>query len=606
MASHQQPVSSQGGFSLFPNPQVARPPPPPNSVPRLDPNPRPRRRSPSTNDIARPVIQPHHQQPESTGNTAAAAVAASPDTNASSTPSQGRATPLQFQLISQASPSASTPASSAPSHGRSASRSSIAKPPIIDESSIDPEPQPFRSIFPTYNPDIPLEQQPYGPTHSQPATVPRAVISRQSYYDPHAIAEQGDRDSRPERARSPPARHDVPAAAFSNRGQMGTMVGRAVTTVDAPVIPRTSTTEELRSFWKAANGWKASPSEAKVFCLRLTQLKDAPVYTLSSDTQPFYNMALDPTSASANVMLARHDPSKTYKPKKGESGTSGSPSGVVGHSRVTDSKHWQTALATTLEEESRREPPNDGLVALLMPTPAARMAMNKANDPAAVEMAERECARLVWDNDSSCHYMVHQALAAPFCITVEKSPAWSRTEYTLEHHESTRHLAKLTKDGTGGGWLEIDTLVASQIEAYYIIDVAVTALMLVAAADDRNTPSGTVAETFAPPPSVHVPSGRNSRSSGRFSRMSRSSTKEANKSKKTAKKSKTRMEEFEMDIESQDDSVKKIGTQVKELEDGLPFLLRVIVKIIKTVFKFVIWILTLAFRILAKCFGSKY
>lgn len=441
-----------------------------------------------------------------------------------------------------------------------------------------------------------MEQQPYGPTHSQPATVPRAVISRQSYYDPHALAEDSDHHTRTERARSPPARYDAPAAAFSNRGQMGPLVGRAVTTVDPPVIPRTSTTEELRSFWKAANGWKASPSEAKVFCLRLTQLKDAPVYTLSSETQPFYNIALDPTSASANVMLARHDPSKTYKPAKSDAG-------VVGHSRVTDSKHWQTALATTLEEESRKYPPNDGLVALLMPTPAARMAMNKANDPAAVEMAERECARLVWDNDSSCHYLVHQALAAPFCITVEKSPAWSRTEYTLEHHESTRHLAKLTKDGTGGGWLEVDTLVASQIEAYYIIDVAVTALMLIAASDDRNSPSGGIAETFAPPPSVHVPSGRNSRSSGRFSRMSRSSGKETKKSKK---KSKTRMEEFEMDIESQDDSVKKLGTQVKELEDGLPFVLRVVVKLIKGVFKFAIWVLTLAFRILAKCFGSKY
>lgn len=302
-------------------------------------------------------------------------------------------------------------------------------------------------------------------------------------------------------------------------------------------------------------------------------------------------MRLDPTSASANVTLSRHDPAKPYKAGKGEGS-------------ATESKHWQTALATTLETESRKYPPHDGLVASLMPTPAARMAMTKADDPAAVEMAERENARLVWDHDSGCHYVVHQALAAPFCVTVEKAPAWSRTEYTLEHHESPRHMAKLTKDGTGGGWLEVNTTVASQIESYYIIDVAVAALLLIAAVDDRNSPScGGTVETFAPPPAV-------AGGSGRASRMSRFSGKEASpkdKKKPKKKKSATRMEEFEMDLESQDDSLGKgVSAQVKELEDGLPFLLRVVVKLIKGVFKLVIWVLTLAFRILARCFGSKY
>lgn len=461
-----------------------------------------------------------------------------------------------------------------------------------------------------------------------PSHIPRAVISRQSYYDPEAmgttIGQAYTTEAMPsppppqqqQPPRSPPTRHQQQdTAAFSavSRGQTRT------NNPSPPVIPKTSTNEQLKTFWKAANGWKAAPSEGRVFCLKMKQLKDVPVYTLSSASQPFYSLRLDPTSASALVSLSRHDPSKTYKPGKVEGSSSSSSSPNIGTASKPDSKHWQQVLHTTLEEESRKHPPNDGLVALLMPDPATKMAVERANEPALVAMAERECARLVWDEDSASNYLVHPALAAPFCVTVQRCPAWSRVEYTLEHHESPRHLAKLTRDGTGGGWLEIDTSVASHIEAYYIIDVAVAALLIVAASDERsgNGPAASGAggasiagmETFEPPPAPAEPAARSdSRGSGRFSRLSGR--------KEDKKQQRRQMEEFEIDLESQDGSLAKGSSRVKtksrrskkekEKEDKLPFLVRAGIKVTKGVFKCIIWILTAIFRVLFSCVRSKY
>lgn len=514
----------------------------------------------------------------------------------------------------------------------SRSQSSIAKLPLDAPSSsgLPARPPPLRSIFPTYDPELPLDQQAYGPTQMSPSHIPRAVISRQSYYDNDAISivasqaysarplQQQLGQQQQQKPRSLPTRYQQQdTLAFS----AGNRAPTRVNTLSPPVIPKTSTTDQLKTFWKAANGWKAAPSEGRLFCLKLTQLKDAPVYTLSSASQPLYNLRLDPTSASALVSLSRHDPNRVYKPPKAEvppSSSSSSSGPNLGTNSKPDSKHWQQVLHTTMEEESRKHPPNDGLVALLMPDPATKMAIERSDEPALVAMAEKECARLVWDEDSSSNYLVHPALAAPFCITVERCPAWSRVEYTLEHHESPRHLAKLTRDGTGSGWLEIDTSVASHIEAYYIIDVAVAALLIVSASEERsgNGPvvnaaggvAGAGMETFEPPPRpVESATRSDTWNSGRFSKLS---------VRKDDRKQRRQMEEFEVDLESQDGSLTKAGARIRtkskrkskesEKEERLPFFIRAGVKLTKGVFKFVIWMLTAIFRVLFKCVRSKY
>ncbi|KAG4289921.1 hypothetical protein FPRO06_04743 [Fusarium proliferatum] len=465
------------------------------------------------------------------------------------------------------------------------SRSSIAKPPLGGETTA----QPLRSIFPAYNPEVPLGQQNYVPTEIQPTQMPRAVISRQTYHETSAGS-----------APRNPIRSPV-ISPMSVQSAQSSWPHRNVQQQEPPLIPTVSSNEQLKNYWKVANGWQASPSEGRVYCMKLAQEKDAPVYSLSSTSQPFYNLRIDPTSASAYVTLTRHDPNKPYKAPKPEASSSASSiiSGVVGHNsnssgtKVTDTKHWQEALTTTLEEESRRRPPNDGLVALLMPTPATKMAIERAQDPQSVMLAERECARLVWDEDSSHHFLVHPSIATPFCVTIERSPSWSRVEYTLEHNESPQHLAKLTRDGTGGGWLEIDTGIAAKIESYFIVDVAVTALLLVASSDEKNMPA---MEVFEPPPPLIL----TAKQEKRLSKMG-----------KRDERKKRHMESFEIDVESQNESLGK--SKPREKEDKLPFLIRVIVKIVKGLFACFIWILTISFKCVGfafkgcyKCVGSKY
>jgi hypothetical protein len=456
-------------------------------------------------------------------------------------------------------------------------RSSIAKLPLDDDGSPGSSQQPIRSIFPEYNPEVALEHQQYVPTQMSPTHIPRAIISRQGNY----IEE--DEDARQQPALRSPPHSPEPQRVWPHRAP------------EAPTIPTVCTTEQLKSLWRVANGWRASSSEGRVYCLKLSQLKDAPVYTLSSQTQPFWTLRMDPTSVSARVTLSRHDPTKTYKAGKPDSPSSSIFGGVSGSRKSLDPKNWQEALSTTLEETSRRHRPNDGLVATLMPTPASKMAAERSEAPMAVEMAENESARLVWDDDSASHYLVHQALQKPFCVTIERSPAWSRVEYTLEHNESPRHIAKLTRDGAGSGWIELDTGIASKIDSFYLIDVVVTALLLVAAEDEKNNPAVAV-ESFDAPP---VP------------------PKAAVVKEKSSKKRNKKIEEFEIDLESQDGSLgkSKNKTKVKErkTEDRLPFLLRVIVKLTKGVFKTFIFFLTaiakmfgLVFKCFYKCIGSKY
>ncbi|KAH7001178.1 hypothetical protein EDB80DRAFT_85769 [Ilyonectria destructans] len=616
-----------GGFSLFPSPSSSKPPPvnrnqtprPRRSESRERRAPTPQgRRTPTPHAVSTEVFQSSSQLDLSSPQNASGDEPQSQNQHRAPTPvqfepprqhhqrhdSQAEAGPSsamrsQDVPVQQPRPTADVPiraetafseANTLVRSSSARSRSSIAKLPLFDEASPSTQ-QPLRSIFPTYNPEVPLGQQNYVPTQMSPTRIPRAVISRQTYHE-----------NQP--AQSPPFRSPVrsPMSAGSNKWPR-----RAPH--EPPIIPTTCTTEQLKSLWKVANGWKASPSEGRVYCMKMTQERDAPVYTLSSTTQPFYNLRLDPTSASAYVTLTRHDPSKTYKAPKAADAPSSSASsiisGVVGQgsgrsssrsSKITDSKHWHEALTTTLEEESRKHPPNDGLVALLMPTPATKAAIEKSTDPNVVMMAERECARLVWDEDSSNHFLVHPALATPFCVTIERSPAWSRVEYTLEHHESPQHLAKLTRDGTGSGWLELDTGIASKIESFFLVDVAVTALLLVAAADEKNMPAAV--ETFAPPPPLIL----SAKQEKRLSKMS-----------KRDEKKRRKMESFEIDVESQNDSLDKLKSKAKDVESKLPWPVRIIVKIAKGIFACIIWALTIAFKcvsgvfkLLYKCVGSKY
>ncbi|PHH66296.1 hypothetical protein CDD81_7889 [Ophiocordyceps australis] len=421
------------------------------------------------------------------------------------------------------------------------------------------------SIFPVYNPDVPLAQQEYAPAQSSaPTTLPRAVLNRKTY-----LSEQSGQERQDTR-----------------------WMGRRPSS-KAPAVPAVSSTETLRGLSKAANGWRAPAAEGSVYCLAMAPLRaGTPVYTFSSASgQPFFSLRLDPTSASANLTLSRHDAVKPAASSLSPSGRSRSSSSSSIMTRRASDSTGVIVLSTTLEEPSRRLAPNDGLVAHLTPSRAPRSL-------ASVTRAS-ESARLVWDDDAACHFLVHLALPTPFRINVARNPAYSRIEFTLEHNQLPRPLAKLTRDGTGGGWLQVDTGIAAQIPAFFVIDVAVTALVLVAAAHDCQSPIRV--ESFEPPPAaVLADSPRKQRRSRGLSRLLLQCRRKSRSSHAT---------ELEIDAASQD----SLGKTRADVKAKRPLMRRIMRCTARLLFKMLVWVLSVIFKslvgvlaILYKCVGSKY
>ncbi|KAH8757407.1 hypothetical protein BGZ57DRAFT_771988 [Hyaloscypha finlandica] len=485
------------------------------------------------------------------------------------TPQSGRETPQQgrrqadqispitvsSQAVGLSIPRSHTSFSEAPTLVRRDSNASNTEPTNNTTNNTLPREEPMiRSIFPTYHPEIPLEHQPYFPTQTSPAHIPKTVINRRPY--------------------SPSIVSGRSAAGLQSPLALGNSAGRFPRGVQDETIMEPSSSEELKELWKVVNGWRVSASEGRSFCLRMTSALEEPVHTLSSASQPFYTLRLDPTSTSAQMTMTRQDPSKSIK----ENGSPKLPTSSKPNTGVD-------VMSTTLEEEARRLPPNDGLVALLYPRAASNMAIdliNKANRTDAEQVlaaAERECGRLVWDEDSRKYYLVHPALSTPFVVSISASPAWSRVEYILEHSELPRNLIRLVRDGAGSGYLEVDTAVASRIDCFYVVDVAICAIMLVAIAEEKTKN----VEWFDAPPSV-----------GSASPLS---PKIPKKAKKAEKKS-VKMEEFEMDLESQNSvSLKKEKIKKKEGDEKAPGFFGLCWMLVKCFF----WVIGVFFKGLWKC-----
>ncbi|KAG7292466.1 hypothetical protein NEMBOFW57_002501 [Staphylotrichum longicolle] len=539
-----------GGFSLFPNPSNDPRPPsrsqsrpraatpqegPVNSFEATPPPPARVRRNSSTREGKQRTVSnnPWQHALDAKRQQASGDGAAGPSRAAATAAAEDPVVETTYsQPVTDAPQRCETAFSEAQTLVRSSSqrsRSSIAKPPIAyaqagPSSSSQPaesaEPAAIRSMFPRYNPDIPLARQDYYPTQTSPTHIPQSAISRPLYSPPIAAA-IGVAST------TPAATHvAAPRQASNSAPRWPPALGQRHH--EPAVMPSINSTEELRGLWKVTNGWKASSSEGRNFCLKLAASPDVPPsYTLSSSSgQPFYCLRVDPTSSSALVTLSRYDPNKPFKaassssmsvsmsPNSGSSSPSPRASSSsrqsnhhailqnLAHTPSTTSpkyqKHWQEVLATHLpapfnhhelrrrpEDDDGEESPDEGLLAHLWPAAAARLVADRANDATTVALAQQESARLVWDADSGTHFLVHPALAVPFCVTIERSPAYSRTEYTLEHLESPVHLARLVRDGTGQGWVEVDTGIAGKIEAVYLVDVVVAALVIVAHLDGK-------------------------------------------------------------------------------------------------------------------------
>ncbi|KLJ08399.1 hypothetical protein EMPG_16169 [Blastomyces silverae] len=133
---------------------------------------------------------------------------------------------------------------------------------------------PMRSIFPRYDPNLPLNQQPYYPQRSTPNDLPREVISR-SDYSPSVTS---------------------PQSAFPRTMRESTQLAAAV---------KLSSSEQLTRLWEAANGEGPQP-ELGTFYLRLSKV-DHLTYTFGNQSATLYTLK---TNAMGDVDIQRSHPTK--------------------------------------------------------------------------------------------------------------------------------------------------------------------------------------------------------------------------------------------------------------------------------------------------------
>ncbi|KAJ5105928.1 hypothetical protein NUU61_003275 [Penicillium alfredii] len=237
-------------------------------------------------------------------------------------------------------------------------------------SSISPVP--MRSMFPQFNPQLPLNKQPYHPETSEqpvkPSRRPKLTLSPSSEID---------------QVLGPKT---VPAS-----------VVNFPTGVLEPEEIRYSSPQELGMLWETANGQRP-PNLCGSFNLRMTRTGPA-TFTFGNSPQPFYTLQ---TYSNDELSISRGDPSK--------------PNSDV------------PIMGLTLENRLRREHPHDGLVALLFSRLAAMLAIDQAkeigvehhlspSEAAEVESralkraAAQESCRLSWNTHQRLYELRHPSLS---------------------------------------------------------------------------------------------------------------------------------------------------------------------------------------------------
>ncbi|PYH82844.1 proline-rich protein [Aspergillus uvarum CBS 121591] len=231
---------------------------------------------------------------------------------------------------------------------------------------------PMRSMFPQYNPQLPLNQQAYYPQAS--GHTPR------NYSRPSNIllspAPEIDQALGPK---------TVPASVLNFPSGV----------LDTPEM-RYSSAEELRSLWEAANGQRPQ-NMPETFNLRL-QRSGPTSFSFGEPTAPFYTMQIEPNDG---ISLTRINPSK--------------------------SSNSVPIMTFKVEDRSRRELRGDNLVSLLLPRLAAVLALDQVAEMVkehqlphqdAIELeadalkrvAEQESCKLFWNSAKHNYELHHPAL----------------------------------------------------------------------------------------------------------------------------------------------------------------------------------------------------
>ncbi|KAJ5918744.1 hypothetical protein N7454_009888 [Penicillium verhagenii] len=247
--------------------------------------------------------------------------------------------------------------------------------PESSQSSISPTPM-MKSIFPQFNPNLPLNEQSYHPQ------VPSST--------PHS---KGKASRRPKLTLSPTSEIDqvlgpktVPASVLN-----------FPTGVLDPEEARFSSPRELEMLWEAANGQRPHDLFG-AFNLRFTKTGPA-TFAFGNSEQPFYKLS---TYSNNELAISRCAPSN--------------PENDV------------PIMTLSLENRNRRDHPNDGLVALLFSRLAAMLAIEQAEEvskqhhlsgsesrdverDALKRAAAQESCRLSWNRNLRLYELRHPSLS---------------------------------------------------------------------------------------------------------------------------------------------------------------------------------------------------
>ncbi|KAI9885932.1 MAG: hypothetical protein M1823_002258 [Watsoniomyces obsoletus] len=321
---------------------------------------------------------------------------------------------------------------------------------------------PIRSIFPQYNPTVPLAHQNYRPTQASPKHIPREHISKEPYSP--TLYSTGS-----------PGQHTT------SPGRVCLSASSTVSSFPAGVLgnhpPRHSSLEELVDLWEAANG-QGTIETGKTFSLKVTRdgsinphsrsfiPSPTEAFTLGPNReQPFYDFQIlrgnehDKTARECHIRR-RHPRNGTVIP----------------------------IMSLEIEPATRQQPKEDGFVTSIYPKLAAMMAMDRARvridsnvatgsdvgdgmstltDGLSTEELEevtqdavRRAARfeqcqLYWDHDSSRYYLLHPGLNRPhgqrFVIDIEGACGFDIPGSRGSIRISTLVSSSITSGGVGGG-----------------------------------------------------------------------------------------------------------------------------------------------------------
>ncbi|KAH0542829.1 hypothetical protein FGG08_002783 [Glutinoglossum americanum] len=350
-------------------------------------------------------------------------------------------------------------------------------------ASVVAAPPPIKSMFPRYDPSLPLAQQHY------------------------------HRMDRPSRVRSG---ESLSVNSPSSPGVMSTISTAPAAMMSFPTgvmgkpKPKYSSLEELAGLWETANG-QGAVDAGRTFALRMCRAGTVdpasgsftPTHSEAfsfgpSRTEPFFDFqTLKENSfdaAYSEVIVRRHDPVK---------------------------RSIIPVITLDLEPPSRRLPPNDGLITLIYPKIAAMMALDATASrvkyqgvescdaealarEAVSKAAEKECCKLLWDSEKERYYLWHPGVnggkGQSFAIRIDgeigfDSPRARGTVQLLNPNKEDAPLASLEFSTES---LLVDTAGLASIDSFYIVDVAVTAIVTVALVEGRRIRS----KRFSAPPSL--------------------------------------------------------------------------------------------------------